>query len=63
MKVHYNDIKNKYTGNAIFAASEDEYETIRQMRKFPVVKELDFIINLRGELDVTLGKKYIQKEF
>ena len=61
-KVHYNDIKNKYTGNAIFAASEDEYETIRQMRKFPVVKELDFIINLRGELDVTLGKKYIQKE-
>lgn len=56
------DILNENTGNAIVAISEEEYSRLRKLREFPVVKELDFIINSRGELDLTAGKKYITSE-
>ncbi len=57
--VSINDILNANTGNAIFAVSEDEYSILKQLRSFPVVKELSFIINLRGELDLTSNKQSI----
>lgn len=53
------DIMNENTGNAIIAISQKEYNRLRKLRQFPVVKDLDFIINLRGELDLTQNKKYI----
>lgn len=53
------DILNDNTGNAILAVSEEEYKIVKQLRKFPVIKELDFIFNLRGELDLTANKKNI----
>lgn len=53
------DILNDTTGNAIFAITGDEYKTLQKLRQFPVVKDLDFIINMRGELDLTVNKKYI----
>lgn len=53
------DIINENTGNAIIAVSENEYMMLKKLREFPVVKELDFIINSRGELDLTAGKKFI----
>lgn len=31
------------------------------MRKFPSVKDLDFIINSRGELDLTADRKYFNE--
>lgn len=57
--IKYEDIKNPHTGNSIFAVSESEYITLRKLRNNPVVKELSFIKNLRGELDVTANKKFI----
>lgn len=53
------DILNENTGNAIIAVSKEEYIKLRKLRTFPVIKELNFIINLRGELDLTANKKNI----
>lgn len=50
------DILNENTGNAIVAVSSKEYRIIKKLRRFPVVKELPFITNLRGELDLTANK-------
>ena len=53
------DILNEYTGNAIVAVTSKEYQILRKLRQFPVVKELPFIVNLRGELDLTANKNDI----
>lgn len=58
-KVSIEDIFNENTGNAILAVSEEEYQILRKLRMFPVIKELYFIANLRGELDLTINKKNI----
>lgn len=57
--IKYEDIKNPHTGNSIFAVSESENIILRKLRNNPVIKELAFIKNLRGELDVTANKKFI----
>ena len=36
-----------------------EYQILKKLRQFPVVKELPFIVNLRGELDLTANKHQI----
>lgn len=61
-EVSINDILNKNTGNAIFAISNHENEILKKLKTFPVIKELDFIYNLRGELDLSLNKKEIIQE-
>lgn len=53
------NILNKHTGNAIFAIGEQDYLILEQLKKFKTVKDLDFITNMRGELDLTLNKKSI----
>ena len=58
-KVSIEDIINENTGNAILAVSEEEYQILKKLRMFPIIKELDFISNLRGELDLTANKKNI----
>lgn len=58
-RVSIEDIMNENTGNAILAVSEEEYQVLKKLRMFPVIKELDFISNLRGELDLTVNKKDI----
>lgn len=55
------DIMNENTGNAIVAVNEEEYAILRKLREFPVVKDIPFIINLRGELDLTASKKAVVK--
>lgn len=62
VSIGINDILNDHTGNAIIAISKQEYEIFKRLRKFPVVKDLDFVINLRGELDVTANKSKIISE-
>lgn len=62
VNIKIEDILNENTRNSIFAITEEEYTELRKIRKFPVVKDLDFIINLRGELDLTTNKKYITTE-
>lgn len=58
-EVAIKDILNKNTGNAIVAVSSKEYRVLRKLRQFPVVKELPFVANLRGELDLTANKHNI----
>lgn len=58
-KININDIMNPFTENSIFSVNDYEYELLKQLRLFPTVKELDFIINLRGELDLTANKNEI----
>lgn len=58
-EVKVEDILNENTGNAIVALSNDEYIRLKKLRAFPVVKDLAFIINLRGELDLSSNKKSI----
>lgn len=60
--VNIGDILNEHTGNAIIAVDRHEYEVFRKLRKFPVVKDLKFVINLRGELDLTANKSRIVSE-
>lgn len=58
-EVSIKDILNENTGNAIVAVSSKEYRVLRKLRQFPVVKELPFVNNLRGELDLTANKHHI----
>lgn len=55
-QVEIEDILNVNTGNAIVAVSSKEYRVLRKLRRFPVVKDLSFVTNLRGELDLTTNK-------
>ncbi len=47
------------TGFAIFSLNQYEYNILEQLQKYSTVKELDYIRNLRGELDLTFHKEYI----
>lgn len=58
-RISIEDIINENTGNAILPVSNEEYLVLKKLRKFSVIKELDFIANLRGELDLTANKKNI----
>lgn len=58
-RVSIEDIMDENTGNAILAVSEEEYNALKKLRMFPTIKELDFITNLRGELDLTTNKENI----
>lgn len=62
IEINIEDILNTHTGNSILAISKKEYEILNILKKFPTIKELDFIDNLRGELDLTINKKYLTKE-
>ena len=53
------DIMDESTGNSILILSQNEYQIRRKMKENPTVKELDYIYNLRGELDVTNNKNSI----
>lgn len=59
VEVAIKDILNENTGNAIVTVSSKEYKILKKLRQFPVVKELPFVVNLRGELDLTANKHNI----
>lgn len=50
------------TGNSILILSENEYRIRSLMRKYPVIKDIKYINNLRGELDMTLNKSSIVRD-
>lgn len=58
-KLLIDDILNVNTGNAIFSLPSKEYDVLKKMRSFPTVKDLPFIINMRGELDLTANSNSI----
>lgn len=57
--VSINDVIDKKTGNAILVLLNSEYQIRQKMMLHPTIGELDYIMNLRGELDITLNKKAI----
>lgn len=56
------DVINENTGNSIYAITKEENEVLKKLRKFPTVKDIAFIVNLRGELDLTANKNHITNE-
>lgn len=50
------DMIDKSSGNAILALSDNEYRLKKQLQQHPTIRELSFIYNLRGELDLTTNK-------
>ena len=50
------DMIDKSSGNAILVLSDNEYRLKKQLQQHPTIKELSFIYNLRGELDLTTNK-------
>jgi DNA-cytosine methyltransferase len=56
------DIVDKDTGNAIIVLTENEYTLRKNMKEFPTIKNIAYINNLRGELDLTVNKKHICTE-
>ena len=61
VEVAIENIMNNNTGNAIMAVSDKEYEILKKLHSFPTVNDLKYIINLRGELGLTIDKKYITR--
>jgi Alw26I/Eco31I/Esp3I family type II restriction m6 adenine DNA methyltransferase len=47
------------SGHAILVLNHSDYNTLRQLKSFSRIKDLDFIVNLRGELDLTVNKNAI----
>lgn len=55
------DVADEKTNNSILVLNKREYTIRRQMMQHPVIKDIPYIKNLRGELDITLNKRYITK--
>ena len=61
-ELNFTDIKSFSNDWNILPLSKDETEKLKALNSFPKVKDLAFIKNLRGELDVTLNEKSIISE-
>lgn len=59
ISIPIDDIIDESTGNAILVLNKEQYALRHKMRKHPTNKELNYIKNLRGELDLTLNKDSI----
>lgn len=53
------DIRKHNTGNAILVLTPEESIIRQKMQAQPKIADLDYIVNLRGELDITLNKNSI----
>lgn len=49
-------------GYSILLLEPEEYIQFEKLKKHPKIRDLDFIINMRGELDLTNNKNEITKE-
>ncbi len=49
-------------GHAILVLEQSEYRKLQKLKFFPTIEELSFIINMRGELDLTTNKNSIVSE-
>lgn len=57
--VSVKDFLDSSIGNAILVLSPEEYSIRQKMQKFPTIKDIPYIFNLRGELDITINKSFI----
>ena len=58
-QINYSRISTLSANNTIYAFSDSELQVLNVLGTFPKIKDIDFIINKRGELDLTANKKYI----
>lgn len=59
VQIPFKEMIDVSSGNAICVLSENESKIRLQMLQHPTIKNLKYIHNLRGELDLSLHKKYI----
>ncbi|MBP1920909.1 Alw26I/Eco31I/Esp3I family type II restriction adenine-specific DNA-methyltransferase [Youngiibacter multivorans] len=57
--IHVDDLTNSNCENAIVVLTESEYRVLEAVNKFPKLKDITCIKNLRGELDLSIDKNYI----
>lgn len=60
--IDFNNFVSEEHGYAMMVLNEDEYLLLNKMIRFNKMKDFDFIINMRGELDLTLNKNYISSD-
>lgn len=53
---------NENINSAIVSLSPSEREVIKKMHSFKRISEIDYIVNLRGEFDLTINKSSITSE-
>ncbi|MDA8233866.1 MAG: Alw26I/Eco31I/Esp3I family type II restriction adenine-specific DNA-methyltransferase [Clostridia bacterium] len=57
--VSTDDVLARNNGNMLLTLKADEYDILHKMNLYPKIKDLDFIVNMRGELDLTVNKTAI----
>ena len=50
------------SGHSILALEQADYIKLQKLKSFPKIKDLPFIVNMRGELDLTANKRFITTE-
>lgn len=60
--IDVNDLIDQNATNSILVLTENEYKIRSKMLSHPKIKDLSFLINMRGELDLTLNKQEISLE-
>ena len=60
--ITFTDIKRFSDDWNILALDKEDYVKLKTLNSFPKVKDLPYIKNLRGELDITMNKKFIVNE-
>lgn len=60
--ITFADIKRFSDDWNILALDKEDYVKLKTLNSFPKVKDLPYIKNLRGELDITMNKKFIVNE-
>ena len=58
-QINYAKLSNLSMNNTLYAFSDSELQILNILNTFPKIKDINFIINRRGELDLTANKKYI----
>lgn len=60
--INLSDIANIDSNFTIAKISHKKYKILNKIHLYPKLKDISEIVNLRGELDLTLNKKYIQNK-
>lgn len=58
-RIPVNDMIDETAWNSFLLLSDNEYQIRKRMKSHPTIKELEYIDNLRGELDLTMNKEFI----
>lgn len=60
--VNISEVVDRETDNSILVLNKREYAIRHQMKQHPAIKDIPYIKNLRGELDITMNKRYITNQ-